>query len=158
MAYTVRITLSPATADGRFRSDSFDHLLHQEVGVPGLDPTWAHTLVGAATTDGTAMELVIYSTPRAATSLDRGLRLATWQPPAHVKAHDEDGTELAVSKLNAPLAVGEPVEVNGTRYRVHEATWPHRDPDSGTCHEGLDYQHVTLVADPQPAHEPTAAR
>lgn len=169
MAYEIRATVFPDIAvaeDGRggFAPDSFGNLLHLEVELPGLDRAWHHTLVGVTVApDRNSAELVIHSAPRAAKSLDRGLRLATWLPAAHVKAHDAEGTELAVTKLDAPLQLGEHVEVAGQRYRVvgphsHGEMWPHRHPETGVCHEGLDYQHVTLEADPAPAAQPITAR
>lgn len=163
MAYTIRVTALPSIPvqqDGRggFPPDSFIHLLGREVEMPGLDKTWHHTVVAATVAaDRDSAELTLHSAPRAPKSLDRGLRLATWLPAAHIKAHDPDGTELAVAKLDAPLQLGEHVEVAGERYRVASVDWPHRDPDSGTCHHGIDYQHVELHPDPEPAHLPAPA-
>jgi hypothetical protein len=151
----------PAESGGGFTPDSFADMRHREVAVPGLDPAWHHTLVGVTVAqDRNSAELVIHCAPRAPKSLDRGIRLVTWLPAAHVKAHDADGNELAVTKLDAPLQLGQHVEVAGVRYRVtgphtHGEMWPHRDPDSGTCHQGIDYQHVTLNEDPEPPHLPT---
>ncbi len=153
MAYEIRITAFPdvpVSDDGRggFAPDSFTDLMHLEVELPGLDRAWHHTLVGVAVAaDRNSAELTVHSTPRAPKSLDRGLRLSTWLPAAHIKAHDENGTELVVAKLDAPLQVGE-----------HAEMWPHRHADSGSCHKGIDYQHVTLTSDPAPVHQPTAAR
>lgn len=169
MAYEIRATVFPGVPvqeDGRggYAPDSFVNLLHLEVELPGLDRAWHHTLVGVTVApDRNSAELVIHSTPRAPKSLDRGLRLSTWLPAAHVKAHDAEGAELAVTKLDAPLQLGEHVEVAGKRYRVagpqdHGEMWPHRHPDSGSCHVGIDYQHVILHEDPEPAHQPTAAQ
>lgn len=160
MAYETRVTVFPDIpaqphGGGGFPVTSFADMVGREVTMPGLDPQWTHTVTSATVAqDRNSAELVFHSAPHAPKSLDRHLRIATWLPPAHIKAHDQDGTELAVTKLDAPLQVGEYVEVGGERHRVHEVTWPHRDPDSGTCHEGLDYQHVTLVADPEPDHLP----
>jgi hypothetical protein len=162
VAVTVRFIVTPEVPPehgGGFAHDSFNDLLHREVTQPGLDPAWAHTLVAVAVADDRShAEVTVHSAPRAPKSLDRNLRLATWQPAAHIKAHDEDGAELALAKLDAPLQVGEHVEVAGQRHRVAAVDWPHRDPDSGTCHVGLDYQHVTLAPDPAPAHLPTEAQ
>ena len=163
MPLHTRVTVYPdlpvqeGSERGGFATDSYRDLLGCEVTMPGLDPQWTHTVIGAdVAPDRNSAELVFHSAPKAPKSLDRALRIVTWLPPAHIKAHDRDGTELAVTKLDAPLQLGQYVEVAGQRHRVAEVTWPHRDPDSGTCHEGLDYQHVTLVEDPEPAHEPTA--
>lgn len=159
MPFTVQIKITPDVPPehgGGFAPDSFHDLLHREITLPGLDPTWAHTLVAVVVAaDRTSAEITVHSAPKVPKSLDRNLRLATWQPAAHVKAHDADGTELAVAKLDAPLQVGEHVEVAGQRHRVAAVDWPHRDPASGTCHVGLDYQHVTLAPDPALAHLPT---
>lgn len=168
MAYEIRVTVYPdipVQEEGRggFAPDSFTNLMHLEVDFPGLDRAWHHTLVGVSVApDRNSAELVMHSAPRAPKSLDRGLRLSTWLPAAHVKAHDDSGTELATVKLDAPLQLGEHVEVAGKRYRVagpreHGEMWPHRHPETGVCHRGIDYQHVTLVADPEPAHEPIKA-
>lgn len=169
MAYMISMTVFPdvpVTDDGRggFTPDSFAHLLGLEVTMPGLDRAWHHTVVGAnVATDRNSAELTVHSTPRAPKSLDRGIRLSTWLPAAHIKAHDENGTELAVARLDAPLQLGEHVEVAGERYRVvgpleHREMWPHRHPESGSCHKGIDYQHVTLASDPAPVHLPVATR
>lgn len=151
----IRVTVFPDV--GGFPPASFDHLRHLEVHLPGLDPGWAHTLIDAqVAAGGGSADLTLHSQPRVGVALDRGLRIVTWQPAAHIRALAEDGTELAVTKLDAPLQVGQRVEVAGERHRVVEESWPGRHPRTGVCHEGLDYQHVTLVLDPEPLHHPTA--
>jgi hypothetical protein len=159
--FETRVTVFPdvpvqPSGAGGFTPDSFTNMMHLEIEMPGLDRHWQHTLVAVTVAeDRNSAELTCHSTPKAPKSLDRGLRIVTWLPPAHIRAHDQDGTEVAVTKLDAPLPVGEFVEVGGVRHRVAAADWPHRNPDTGICHEGLDYQHVTLVPDPEPAHLPT---
>lgn len=164
MAYETRVTVFPdipvqPNGGGGFPPEAFQDLIGLEIHMPGLDKSWVHTLTAATVAeDRNSAELTCHSTPMAAKSLDRALRIVTWQPAAHVRAHDRDGTEVAVTKLDAPLQRGELVEVAGEVHRVVDTAWPHRHPETGVCHEGIDYQHVTLVPDPQPVHLPTPAR
>ncbi|MGH7743341.1 MAG: hypothetical protein ACREQ5_00765 [Candidatus Dormibacteria bacterium] len=148
---------------GGFPPGSFDHLLQRRVDMPGLDPGWEHTLIGAVVEpDGSSAVLTIHSEPRQVLSLDRSLRIVSWQPPAHVRAHTPDGEVLCETRLDAPLSPGQLVEMGGVTYRVaagepHEL-WPHRDRVTGVCRDTVDWQHVVLIPDPQPAHHPTLAR
>lgn len=151
----------PPENGGGYRPDSFVHLMHTEVHMPGLDTTWQHTLVDAQVSpDGAHADLTLHSAPDTVVSLDRALRIVTWQPAAYVRAHDTDGTVIAETKLDAPLQPGQPVEVGGRAYRVAPAAdhelWPHRHPDTGICRGSIDWQHVTLVPEPQAAHHPQA--
>lgn len=149
-----------ANGAGGFRPDSFEHMLGMVIDCPGLDARWRHQLIDyTVAADRASAELVVHSTPPEGVSLDRSLRIVTWLPAAHVKAHDAKGTELAAVRLDAPLQAGQLVELGGKHYRVAEQpTWPHRHPVSGTCRGDIDWQHVTLVEDPQPAHLPTPAQ
>jgi len=144
---------------GGFKADSFDHLIGLEITCPGLDARWRHLVINAVVApDGASAELTVHSYPPAGISLDRGIRVVTWLPPAHVKAHDPEGNELAAVRLDAPLQPGQAVELGGKHYRVRgEPTWPHRHPVAGTCRGAIDWQHVVLIEDPQPPHLPTPA-
>lgn len=161
---TVRVTVIPEIPPehgGGFRPGSFDHLLHLEVHQPGLDPSWEHTLVDAHIVPGGATaDLTLHSQPRPGLSLDRNLRIVTWQPAAHIRAHDVDGNVVAETKLDAPLQPGQLVEVAGKPHRVAPAEdhelWPHRHPDTGICRGDLDVQHVTLTPEKPMAITPTA--
>lgn len=155
MAITARVIVTPDV--GQFRSTTFDDLLRKGIHQPGLDPQWRHTLIGVQVApDGSHAELTIHSEPHIATSLTNELRIVSWEPDARVRAHDEDGNELAAVALPAPLRVGERVTVGPDTYRVtREPTWPHRDPNTGRCKDTIDWQHVVLTPDPQPAHTPT---
>jgi hypothetical protein len=149
----------PPEQGGGFTPSSFDHLMHLQVHQPGLDPTWEHTLVAAhVEPDRTSAELTLHSTPGPALSLDRHLRIVTWQPAAHVRGHDTDGNVIVETKLDAPLHPGQVVEVGGKPHRVAPAEdhelWPLRHPETGICRGDLDWQHVTLVPEPQPPHHP----
>lgn len=149
----------PEGGGGGFQPGSFQHLMHLRIQLPGLDPAWEHTLVNAVVApDGASAELTVQTSAPPHVSLDRSLRIVTWQPAAHVKAHDAEGNELAAVRLDAPLHAGQHVELGGVRYRVApDPSWPHRDPDSGMCTDSLDWQHVTLIPDPLPAALPTHA-
>lgn len=153
----------PPQVGGGFQPGSFDHLMHLEIHQPGLDPTWEHTLVDATVAaDGGSAQLTVHSQPRVGVSLDRTLRVVTWQPAAHVRAHDPTGQQVAYTKLDAPLRPGQVVELGGRPYRVapaeHHELWPHRDPETGMCRGDIDYQHVTLHPEPPPDHTPSPAR
>jgi hypothetical protein len=148
----------PPESGGGFASTSFADLLHREIHLPGMDPAWHHTLIDVAVAgDRSSAELTIHSQPRVAMSLDRNLRVTSWQPAAYVRAHDQDGNVLAEVKLSAPLRMGQTVEVRGDIYTVQGHEWPGRDPETGCCAGDIDWQHVTLKPDPQPAHVPVAA-
>jgi hypothetical protein len=150
----------PPQGGGGYRPDTFDHLMHLRIACPGLDASWQHTLIDATVAaDGASAELTLHSEPPPGVSLDRSIRVVTWQPAAHIKAHDTAGKLLATTKLDAPLQPGQLIELGGKPYRVaDEPTWPGRHPVHGTCRADIDWQHVTLVADPQPPHEPTRTR
>ena len=170
-----RVTVFPEippqpNGGGGFVPGSFDHMLHLRVDLPGLDRAWEHTLIDATVAeDRGSAELTVHSVPRAALTLDRSLRIVTWTPPAHVRAHDTDGNVLAEGRFDAPLQPGQAVEVNGCpecgraggAYRVAPAEdhelWPHRDRATGVCRGAIDWQHVRLVAEPQAPHHPTPA-
>ena len=144
---------------GAFRPDSFEHLLHKLVTMPSLDPAWHHTVIDAQVPPGGSHAvLTVHSEPKAVLSLDRSLRIVGWEPPAHIRAHDRDGTVLAEARALAPLQPGQLVELGGDTWRVAPAEdhelWPHRDPDSGVCRGDIDWQHVTLTPEPQPPHLP----
>jgi hypothetical protein len=152
-----------ANGGGGFPPHSFDHLLHLQVQLPSLDPTWEHTLVEAVIApDRASAELTLHSEPVAPLSLDQSVRIVTWQPAAYVKAHDSDGKEIASTKLDAPLQPGQLVEVGGNTFRVAptelKAMWPGRDSETGICKGDIDWQHVTLIPEPQEPHEPKAKR
>lgn len=143
---------------GGYQPDSFRELLHHEIQLPGLDRAWSHTLIDVTVADDRASaQLVVHSAQELAMNLDHGLSVVTAQPKAHVRAHDADGNLLAEVKLDAPLQPGQLVTARGDLYRVGpDVTYPYRAP-TGCCARGsLDWQHVTLVPDPRPAHEPTA--
>lgn len=164
MAYETRVTVYPdvtvqENGAGGFLPNSFRDMMHLEIMLPGLDPAWHHTLVGVQVADDrNSAEVTLHSSPQEVTVLDGGLRVVTWLPAAHIKAYDPDGNELATTKTNAPLQVGQHVEVGSQRHRVAKVNWPHRDPDSGACHGLIDWQHATLTPDPEPAHLPVAAQ
>lgn len=148
---------------GGFTPTSFDHLLHHDVALPGLDTTWTHTLVDAHVAEDRASALLtVHSRPRAVTSLDRSLRIVTWQPAAYVRAHDQAGDVLTEVRQDAPLQPGQVVELGAKTYRVAPAKdhelWPHRHPDTGVCRGDIDWQHVTLVPEDPPAHLPRLTR
>ena len=144
MAYETRVTVFPdipvqPNGGGGFPPEAFGDLIGLEIHMPGLDKAWVHTLTAAQVADDRdSAELTCHSTPIAPKSLDRALRVVTWQPAAHVRASDRDGTELAVTKLDAPLQRGELVEVGGEAHRVVDTAWPHRHPETGVCHQGID--------------------
>jgi len=144
---------------GGFTPTSFDHLLHHDVHLPGLDTAWNHTLVDAhIAPDRASALLTVHSTPQVVTSLDRSLRIVTWQPAAYVRAHNQDGDVLAEVRQDAPLQPGQLVELGDTTYRVapaeHHEMWPHRHPDTGVCRGDIDWQHVTRLPEQPPAHLP----
>lgn len=144
---------------GTFPPGSFDHLLHKLVTMPGLEPTWDHTVIDAEIAPGGGSALLtIHSEPQVVLSLDRSLRIVGWEPPAHIRAHDRDGNVLVETRAPAPLQPGQVVELGGDTYRVAPAEdhelWPHRHPDTGVCRGDIDWQHVTLVPEPRPAHLP----
>lgn len=152
-----RVQVFPDIPNG-FTPTSLADLLHREIHLPGLDPAWTHTLVDVAVaTDGGSAELTVHSQPRAPLSLDHHLRVTSWQPAAHIRAHDQDGNQLAEVKLDAPLRKGQLVELGGTTYKVMDHSWPGRDPVSGCCTGTIDWQHAVLRPQPQPAHVPVAA-
>lgn len=160
MAFETRVTVFPEV--GGFRPDSFGDLLQRHVEMPGLDPGFYHLLIGATVADdlGSA-ELVIHSEPMEPLRLDRALRVRHDLPSARVKAHDTDGNLLVDGAYDRPLQVGEPVLFAGEHYRVAMSDpadmWPHRHPESGACHGQIDWQHVTLVPDPQADPHPSLA-
>lgn len=146
---------------GGYQAGSFRELLHHEITMPNLDKGWAHTLIDVEVApDRASARLTIHSTPDPAVNLDHGFSVVTWQPKAHVRAHDQGGNVLAEVKLDAPLHAGQPVVAGGDHYRVAaDITYPNRDPASGACPRGaLDWQHVTLHPDPPAPHQPTAAQ
>jgi hypothetical protein len=161
---TVRPDVLPHPGGGGFTPTSFDHLMGHDVHVPGLDNIgWSHTLIDARVTDdGSSAELTYHCTPKGVGPLDHGVRVVSWQPPAYVRAHDTDGGVLAEVRRDAPLQVGEQVELGGVFYRVapaeHHHMWPHRDPATGVCKGTIDWQHVTLTPEDRPAHLPQLAR
>lgn len=152
---TVQVTVFPDVLPehgGGFRPGSFDHMLHLQIHQPGLDPGWEHTLVDALVADdGASANLTIHSQPHTGVTVDRVLRLVTWQPAAHVRAHDTDGNVIAEARLDAPLQPGQLVEFDGRRHRVapaeHHELWPHRDTETGICRGERDWQHVVLIDD-----------
>ena len=94
-------------------------------------------------------------------SLDRSLRIVSWTPAAHIRAHDKHGTVLCETRMDAPLQPGQVVELDGRTWRVANATddqlWPHRN-EHGVCRGDIDWQHVTLLPEDTPAHLPRLRR
>jgi hypothetical protein len=164
-----RVTVYPDVLPengGGFLPTSFSEFLptdgcHVHVVMPGLDPTWQHVVIDAMVApDRASAELTLRSEPVTPLRLDRNLRIIHSHPAARVRAHDQDGNQVAEGTFDAPLQPGQLVELAGERYQVaysaHEAMWPHRDPVTGAA-EGIDWQHVTLCPAPEPAHYPAAA-
>lgn len=171
MSFETRVTVYPdipprLDGGGGFLPTSFSELLpadgvHVHVVMPGLDPTWRHVVVAAEiAADRASAKLTMHSEPVTPLRLDRNLRIAYGHPAARVRAHDQDGEVVAEAELDAPLQPGQHVLLAGERYQVahtpHEDMWPHRDPVTGAA-EGIDWQHVTLCSDPEPAHYPAPA-
>lgn len=157
MAVVQKLVVRPDV--GTFPPGSFDHMLHLQVHMPGLEPAWDHTLVDAQiASDGSHALLTIHSAPQQVMSLDRSLRIVTWQPAAYVRAHNKKGEVLCETRLDAPLQPGQIVELGGRTWRVapaeHHQLWPHRDRDTGVCRGDIDWQHVTLVEETPPPHLP----
>jgi hypothetical protein len=154
---TITVTTAPEVP-GSLRPDAFEHLLHLAIDCPALDAAWTHTLIDyQVALDGNSARLTVHSAPPRGVSLTHGIRLVSWVPAAHVKAHAPDGTELAAVRLNAPLQPGQPIEIGDKAYLVSgEPTWPHRDPETGVCRGDIDWQHVTVTEAVAPLRAPTA--
>jgi hypothetical protein len=158
MTLTTRVTVY-ADGPGLFNPDSFDGLLRTRITLPGLDPTWQHTLLDVVVAeDGASAELVVESEPEVATAVE-GIRLVDGTPPAKVRVVDETGARLAETALPAPLIEGQEIELGGTHYRVVEIAWPNRHPDSRSCLRGdYDWQVATVVPAPRPPVTPVATQ
>jgi hypothetical protein len=162
-SFTTRITVYPDISvqpdgSGGFQPDSFAELLQLEIRLPGLDPTYTHTLVDVAVAaDRNSADLTVRSQAPAALSLDRSLRVVSGTPTAWVRVVDQAGTTLAEGSYPAPLRPSQRVAVGADQYLVQTVTWPGRDPQTGMCTGDVDWQVATVIPQPQPATIPVAA-
>ena len=162
-SFTTRITVYPDIAvqpngSGGFQPDSFAELLQREIHLPGLDPRYTHTLVDVVVAaDRDSAELKVQSQPPATLSLDRSLRVVSGTPTAWVRVVDQVGTTLAEGQFPAPLRPSQRVAVGDDQYLVQAVSWPGRDPQTGVCTGGIDWQVATVLAQPRPATIPVAA-
>ena len=141
-------SISPGHRDGRFQPNSFDHLLQTAVMAPGLDPGYEHRLIDVQVAkDGRSADVTVHSTPVARTrQLGRAFRVVNGTPTAKVRcvSHENPAEVLAELQLDAPLQPGQRVAFGEDEYLVVRDEWPHRDPDTGVCAGGFDWQHAYL--------------
>jgi hypothetical protein len=153
VTFQLRLLVKSDTPAG-FAPGSFEALLQTVVHIPGLDPTWTHTLIDAVVAeDGDSAEFTVHSAPNVALSLDASLRVVTSTPAAWVRAVDEAGTVLAESSYPAPLREAQEVEIAGQHYLVNATSYPGRDPISGVCAGDIDWQVAVVIPVPRtPSH------
>jgi hypothetical protein len=158
MAITCRVVVRSETPGG-FHPDTFDHLLHAHILLPGLDPAFDHTLLDVAVDDrGDSAELLIGSEHRTAVQLQDGLRVVSMTPTARVRVFADDGrTVLAETRLPAPLQAGQEVALGDDHYHVDHVEWPHRLRSGALRRGDVDWQHVIVKAAPRPAAVPVPA-
>jgi hypothetical protein len=143
--HSVRLfsTVDPKTGQGGFQPSSFSEWIGHEVVVTSLDPGLRHVLRAVETTeDGAISTLTIQTYSDSDVNLSANLSIRPDTPKAQVRAHTEDGEHLVTSHLDAPLQLGQTVDISGAFYVVRDASWPYRDPEHPESTE--DYQHVTL--------------
>lgn len=134
-----------------FSPDTFREWIGHEVEVTSLDPGagFRHVLVGVENSeDGTESLLTIQTTRNPGTDLTADLSIRVGTPKAQIRAYQADHPDDLVTTawLDAPLAMGQLVTINGARHTVHEITYPYRDPEHPEATE--DYQRVVLQAAP----------
>ncbi|WP_447010003.1 hypothetical protein [Saccharothrix hoggarensis] len=136
---------------GTFLPTSFSELLQRAIVLPGLDPSWEHTLIDIAVAeDGGSAELTMSSSPPEVPGMVGGLRLTHGSPTAAIRVYDGAGVLLSEGRYPAPLREGQEIAVGDVHYRVVSTAWPGRDPATGACLGAVDWQHV-VVGDPLPA-------
>jgi hypothetical protein len=156
----IKLVVQPQV--GRYRPDSYDHLLQQQIEHWTLHPHTRHTLIHAEVAPGGGHAvLTVRSHAETPMRLDRHLRVVNGTPLAHVRAVTPDRTEIWSGQLAAPLRGGARVDIAGTTYQVASTTWPGRDPETGVCRGDVDWQEAVLIDvetlhDPRAVHAPTA--
>ncbi|MEK6443654.1 hypothetical protein [Pseudonocardia sp. T1-2H] len=154
MTFQLRLLVRCDTPGG-FAPGSFEALLQTVVHIPGLDPTWTHTLIDAVVAeDGGSAEFTVHSAPNVALSLDASLRVVTSTPAAWVRAVDEAGTVLAESSYAAPLRETQEVEIAGQHYTVTATSYPGRNPETGACAGDIDWQVAVVAPRPRAVSQP----
>lgn len=157
MPLVIRVIVTPDS--GLFLPTSFSELVQRKVVLPGLDPQWTHTLVGVEVSgDRCSADLVLHSSPPDVPGMVDGLRVEHGTPPAAIRVYSAEGELLTEGRYPAPLDVGQEIAVGNVHYLVSSVAWPGRNPETGACVGGVDWQHVT-VSPPLPAvsSEPSPA-
>lgn len=136
-----------------FNPDVWGTLLHHSVLVPGLDPTFTHTVRAVEiSTDRKTATLTVETERTPVMELGRNLSILS-TPKALVRAvHTDTGEVLAEGGYDCYLQQGQQVWINGEPHLVTAVEHPHRDPDSGSSGEHPDWQVATLQ--PMPPPEP----
>lgn len=127
----------------------------QQVHVPGLDPSFVHTVRDITVSEDRASTMLTVDTVRPPTlDLIQHLSvLGDGRAKAAVRAvHAETGAVLAEGRYDAPLQQGQDVWIGGAPYTVSSVEFPHRHPEYGTApRDQVDWQVATVA--PQPIED-----
>lgn len=138
-----------------FSGSAWAEIVGTLVTVPGLDPTFRHTVTAVDISSDRKTVTMTVDTERPA-MLELARHLSTLPgPKAHVQTvHADTGDILADGAYDAFLQAGQQVWINGKPFLVTDVDHPYRHPQYGTTTSSPDIQIATVTPQPQP--EPVA--